>query len=474
MAHINLETDKTMEDHVKSKIRQVVWSCGDLRTGAISIGVTCIVSSILLSLYYIESELLDIFSINIVVVCLLTLFLIVSDIGLIYGATKNYKLLVVPWMALHLALVIFLLFYLGIKYNGTIAAPINSVIIASTMVLIYFNVVVVFFYRELKETEDNEEVAKDDKLAKVFKNNGTEPRNEQQCLINLEVLNRTNPNNDQVAVAIDANESQLSSSNPFRADDTFTQLANRSHADKTTDDKLHVIPPNNHRYITTLDDSGEFAVPTSANSQDVNKSFKFPLTGEFSEMVSRLDNPPLPTPVEVISLKDQEFSKSDNGGINTNHNVSGDHSLNPFLNDESFTEPNDEDLLNSSNGHSTKENTKSFGNLGGIGEDEKEALNLLLPAKSEPQLLKQVMSIQQHPQDKKKLDDVVNMDLVDSSFTPYKKKSISNGHLLQENGELVEENLPKMKIFLPKQNDDSEDGDSSLSSENEDMQTSNV
>ena len=69
------------------------------------------------------------------------------------------------------------------------------------------------------------------------------------------------------------------------------------------------------------------------------------------------------------------------------------------------------------------------------------------------------------------------MDLVDSSFTPYKKKSVSNGHIIQQNGEgTVEEALPKMKIFLPKQNDDedTDDGDSSLSSENENTHLSNV
>ena len=162
MAHINLETEKTMEDHVKGKVQQVVWCCGDLKTGAISIGVTCIVSSILLSLYYVESELQDKFSINIIVVCLLTLFLIVSDIGLIYGATKHYKWLIVPWMCLHSALVIFLVFYLAIKFkqmDGTSgAAPIKSVIIASTMSLIYFFTVVVLFYRELKEKENQEKV----------------------------------------------------------------------------------------------------------------------------------------------------------------------------------------------------------------------------------------------------------------------------------------------------------------------------
>ena len=164
MAHINLETEQTLDADIKSKIQQVVWCCGDLKTGAISIGVTCIVSSILLSLYYIESELQDRFSMNIVVVCLLTLFLIVSDVGLVYGATKNYKWLIMPWMGLHLALVIFLVFHMAINYqsmNGTKngAAPIKSVIIASILALMYFFTVVVLFYRELKEKEEQEKVS---------------------------------------------------------------------------------------------------------------------------------------------------------------------------------------------------------------------------------------------------------------------------------------------------------------------------
>ena len=163
MAHINLETEQTLDADIKSKIQQVVWCCGDLKTGAISIGVTCIVSSILLSLYYIESELQDTFSMNIVVVCLLTLFLIVSDVGLVYGATKNYKWLIMPWMGLHLALVIFLVFHMAIKYqsmDGTSgAAPIKSVIIASILALMYFFTVVVLFYRELKEKEEQEKVS---------------------------------------------------------------------------------------------------------------------------------------------------------------------------------------------------------------------------------------------------------------------------------------------------------------------------
>lgn len=481
MAHINLDTEQTMETDVKNKLQQVVWCCGDLRTGAISIGVTCIVSSILLSLYFIESELQDRFSMNIIVVCLLTLFLIVSDVGLVYGATKHYKWLTMPWMGLHLALVIFLVFYMAINYqsmDGTSgAAPIKSVIIASILTLMYFYAVVVLYYRELKEKEEQEKINNKDNLAKVLKHNETDVKHEQQCLINLEELNNatnTTTNADQVAVTIDnPDETRLSSNNPFRADDTFTQLANRTQPEKTGDKKLLVIPPNNHYNISTLDDSGEFAVPTSATSTDVNKSFKFPLPGEISDMVNRLGNQSLPTPVEVISIKDKETLESQNEGINSNLNISGDHSRNPFLNDESLTETKDEECLLKLSKVKNNENTNSVGNIVGINEENSDAGHPLLPAKSEPQMLLKLNT--KHSVGRKKSDNVVNMDLVDSSFTPYKKKSVSNGHILHENGDIPEEDLPKMKIFLPKQNDDSsDDGDSSLSSDNEDISTTNV
>ena len=291
-------------------------------------------------------------------------------------------------------------------------------------------------------------------------------------------MNETNPAHGQV-VSIDMEGSQLNNTNPFTADDTFTQLASRTPVDKTTNRKLYVIPPNNHQTMTTtLDDSGEFAVPTSANSEDIQKSFNFPpTTGEFLPgIIKGLDNQPLPTPVEVISIKDEDFSQTDmkKDGIKENLNISGDPSLNPFLN-ESLKDSKDEVALLISNEEEVKSATQSFGNLNGIKEDEREGRYPLIPAKSEPHMLSKSIS-KGHQPCKQKKDEVVNMDLVDSSFTPYKKKSVSNGDILQKNGDIAEEeSLPKMKIFLPKTNDDdSDEGGSSLSSEDDDQQTTNV
>ena len=76
---------------------------------------------------------------------------------LIYGATKLYKWLLVPWMILHLILVILLMIYLAVRFehmDGKDGAPIKSVTIVSILVLTYFYVVVVLFYKEVKEKED--------------------------------------------------------------------------------------------------------------------------------------------------------------------------------------------------------------------------------------------------------------------------------------------------------------------------------
>ena len=60
-------------------------------------------------------------------------------------------------------MVIFLVFYMAINYqsmDGTSgAAPIKSVIIASILTLMYFYAVVVLYYRELKEKEEQEKVS---------------------------------------------------------------------------------------------------------------------------------------------------------------------------------------------------------------------------------------------------------------------------------------------------------------------------
>ena len=225
----------------------------------------------------------------------------------------------------------------------------------------------------------------------LTKNTDTQAKKENQCLIDLEELNGTNTNTNQVVVA-DLESSQRTGTNPFRADDTFTQLANRTpQKDKTTTNgKLYVIPPNHH--TVTLDDSGEFAVPASANSEDVNKCFQFPLTGQsIVEIVNDLDTRPLPTPVEVITINNKVTSYS-RGSVHEEQQNKGGQSLNPFLN-EDLANPNISVVgSDAKNGQTTKLSSNSFGNLCGVGEEKKNVSQPLLPANSESELLKRSIS----------------------------------------------------------------------------------
>ena len=218
------------------------------------------------------------------------------------------------------------------------------------------------------------------------KSSETQPKNEQQCLLDLgEELNETaaNPNNDQVDSTRDA-VPQGSSTNPFIADDTFTQLANRP----TTNNGML---PTHHHHFTTLDDSGEFAVPaSSANSEDVNKSFQFPLTGAFAEMVNNLKDKPLPEPVEVITLQNQSSS----GSIE----MLEKNKLNPFLDHNHQSNPGSIDLNIGGAGAQANASTASATNIfsNGVADrgeaEDKECSQPLIPSTSEPKILNQLIS----------------------------------------------------------------------------------
>ena len=181
-------------------------------------------------------------------------------------------------------------------------------------------------------------------------------------------------------------------------------------------------------------------------------------------MVNNLDEKPLPTPVEVIAINSKSSSNL-SGSIP--EGPQRNQSLNPFLTGE-LTNPLELSAVESAVaiGQTTKVSSNSFGKLCGIHNEENEVGRPLLAANSENELLKR-STYKDDPSCKKKKDDIVNMDLVDTTFSPYKKKSGSTGHLLNENGQEVDEDLPKIKISLPKKVDDSDDGESSVSSDGE-------
>ena len=88
------------------RLQETVWPCGgDLRTATISVGLTSLVSTALLTLFFVEDYLAkNGFGLIIVAVCVVALFLVLSDIALLFGAVNKISTCLVPWMALHSAL----------------------------------------------------------------------------------------------------------------------------------------------------------------------------------------------------------------------------------------------------------------------------------------------------------------------------------------------------------------------------------
>ena len=326
------------------RLQENIWPCGDLRTGCIAVGLTSLISTFLLTFYYIENFLaFHKFSLEIVAVGLVALFLALSDIALIYGSVLRVSMFFVPWLVLHTFLQVFLIFYLSFKF---VELPgVRGVILISFLIIWYFLLTTFLHYKQLIAPKDPQESSDD--------------ANNPQCLIDLENLNGA-----PVAVTSGA------------GDETFTALASR---DATT---VASGAAAASAAATTLDDSGEFTMPASATE---SKSFSFPLNDSFCK--------PLPTPEEVIEVK---------------------KSTNPFLT---------EDLKNDET-------------------EDGEATDALLP---QAEVSKRPISTSKN--------DLVDMKLVDNSFTPYKPKKADDST----------DGLPKMKVFLPKSDDEEEDDCSSSS-----------
>jgi len=112
--------NKKDEDGQETKVCPFkIWCCGDLRTATISIGVTNIVSLVRNEICQIEIELLiylilflqilltsykvgttlskESFNLNILVIPLLVVITVFINIALVYGATKRFKWIYIPW-----------------------------------------------------------------------------------------------------------------------------------------------------------------------------------------------------------------------------------------------------------------------------------------------------------------------------------------------------------------------------------------
>jgi len=304
------------------------------------VGLTCLVSTSLLTLYFVEDYLSNWgFSLTVVAVCVVSFFLILTDIALLFGVVNGISQCLVPWMALHLAFQVFLFLYFCVKLSAL--GGYRAVILASFGVLAYF-VLVVFLHNKQLTAAALEE-------------------NQAKKAIDLE--GRIVPNGITSA----------------GGDDTFTAIASRDVTGQS-------VP-------TVMDDSGEFAVPASATGS--GKTFTFPPTAT-NDVTD--GSKPLPEPVEVI-----EVNKS----------------TNPFL----------QDIVEQQRKQQTQESSS----------DDESRECLLAPDEISEASQRNTCEL---------LD-------IDNKFTPFRPKHKSK-----------EDELPKIKVFLPRgDNDDDDDSDcSSLSS----------
>ncbi len=84
------------------------WCCGSLQTGAVSVGVTCLVTLLLIFLWLGQILLEESWHsfVWLVILCLITFALVVANVCLLAGAVARRKDMIIPWLVLHLPLAV--------------------------------------------------------------------------------------------------------------------------------------------------------------------------------------------------------------------------------------------------------------------------------------------------------------------------------------------------------------------------------
>lgn len=230
----------------------MLWCCGNLQTGAITVGVADLVFIILLLGHYLEMTWEEPFGLGLVAYCLVILFLFASSCLMLHGVLKKQRLLLLPWMVLHLGATVGALIYCGIEFGNM--KSLRALLILGATVQIYFFLVVLRHYVELGTLNDWPAVREQPEgedlpdLGEYRKNN---------CLIDLELEEK--PDSSR------SSNHDLS----FAKDDTFTQLA--------------ATRQGNGRMIG---DGGDLVVASSSSTGKVDMK--------------------LPTPDEVIQIPTKE------------------------------------------------------------------------------------------------------------------------------------------------------------------------
>lgn len=415
-------TSQPPEENPSHKVCPVrVWCCGNLRTAAICIGITNVISLVLLTSYYLGTTLHEeSFNLNMLVIALLVMLLIFANVGLIYGATKRYHWLFLPWLVIYLPAILALLIFCSIKFSDLEGKQLSAILLF--LISSYFYAIVVTSYVELcqknkemqepwcPEVRDQKAVrdptlltylqGREENLEDVDTNNKSSPKDSKakvDCLIDLTEMENLN--------STSIGDAPVKNATMTTGDETFSELALRTPSKNVLENGS--LLKNGVAY-NALEDSGEFTLPHG----EVSSSTDFNFSNHFTH--SNL----LPVPEEVIPI--QKLIEQMEKPKHTKEEYNPDQTV--------------EQLAAVSQAEEKKSLSRSSKSLSQVGEQSLK----LLPAKSEPRIVSLSKS------------NVVNMDLVDSTFSPFKLK----------NGKAAE-NLPKMKIFLPKNSDDESSGSSS-------------
>ena len=187
----------------------LLWCCGSLQSGATTVGVADLILILLSVVHYVESIWNEPFSLGLVAFCLVMLFLFASSCLMLHGVLKKQRLLLLPWMVLHLGATVGALIFVAVDFDRMQGH--RALLIIGAGIQAYFFLIVLLHFIELgsltqwpavREQPEGQDLPD---LGEYRKNN---------CLIDLELEEKPD-------------DSSRSSNHDlsFAKDDTFTQLA---------------------------------------------------------------------------------------------------------------------------------------------------------------------------------------------------------------------------------------------------------
>jgi len=189
---------------------KLLWCCGSLQSGAVTVGVADLIIIFLLLGQYLESIWTQPFGLELVAFVLVMLFLFASSCLMLHGVLKKQRLLLLPWMVLHLGATVGALIYCGVEFDKMKGQ--RALFIVGSAVQVYFFIIVILHYVELGKLTEWSAVKREQPEGQDLPDLGLENR-KNNCLIDLELEEKHDSSR--------SSNQDLS----FAKDDTFTQLA---------------------------------------------------------------------------------------------------------------------------------------------------------------------------------------------------------------------------------------------------------